>query len=198
MFLFTVLLGVGLIIHGSSYPQLAMDMDSSILALTTTFQVFAKLKMHRLTMHPAWWKLKILLFHLIMITQYLCKTSWNWVKNELVFLTFLTMAPVKCQLQPVAYSLGIILGVLGSLSQEMLYTVIRFKYYEPVHEPPWNYCPIINIQYVKMSQPLPERYLVFSGVRLKQEFVGLLQKFGYFLLTFLKQMDRLGLDKILF
>ena len=81
--------------------------------------------------------------------------------------------------------MDVFLGVLAELNTKTLYLIIREQYYVVDEKPPWN--PVLlEVGLHNTKSPLPEHFMVLSGVRLFQSFVGFLQKLGYFTLTFSK------------
>ena len=57
--------------------------------------------------------------------------------------------------------------------------------------------PIMWIQKYTMSQPLPQKWMVLSGVNLKQEFVGWLSKVGTNFTGLVHSLHRVGTNGIL-
>ena len=146
--------------------------------------------------HPAWWKLKEYMFHFIMVPAYLANLCIHLIRRSLLPLIGASLTPLLPLLKVTAYTIGITMGLVGELNQELLHYTLRSRFYKIESKPPWR--PIIRI--IGMNEyatpPLPHRYMVLSGVQLWQWFVGWWQKIMGCIPTFTARLHKMGIHKV--
>ena len=155
------------------------------------------MRMEKLQSHPAWWNLKKAWFHSVMIPLYISSLVWNMGKRTLL-PTFITiMTPLLPLVKVIAYISGLILGISGELSEELIKMLLRLRYYKTEKKKAWEPNVLQLGTYHHFTPPLPYRYMILSGVQLSNAFVGWITKMVGRPKTFMEKMHGFGLHKLL-
>ena len=173
------------------------DANMNNTAILSTINTYIQVRKDALTFHPAWWRLKISVFHTIMISRYIYSLFKYTGKNLVLPAMGTSLVPLTPLIKVMAYSGGIMLGVFGELVEELLYFNIRMKFYKAEIKPPRSITILRICAHHNFTPPLPRRYMVLSGVQLLQSFVGWWVKITKPIFTFFDKMHAVGLHKTL-
>ena len=168
---------------------------STILAVTN--KIYYQTRMEELYSHPAWWRVKHSLFHSTMIALYAYDLMSNAMKRFLIPLIFTMATPLMPIFKAIAYIVGVKLGIYGELYTELVYFIMRFRFYKPENKPPWEPIVLKFGTYQHHTPPLPSRFMVLSGVLISQAFVCWLEKMLGKTLTFFEKLHHFGIHKMM-
>ena len=174
-----------------------VDVEATGSALAITSRTYFGIRMKQLHSHPAWWMLTLQQLHAIMLPIYISNIIWNVTKRTIIPIAITIMTLLMPLIKLIAYISGWTLGLIGELYYELLYLLFRWKFYKPESKAVPQEVILQFGPYHHFTQPLPCRYMVLSGARLFQAFVGWWYKIVGRQLKFADKLHHFGLHKLL-
>ena len=176
------------------------DVIDIIRSAKTTLAIQARVNLNSATKSILWFQVKIIAFHSIMISHYLAFRMWDWTKNLITTVILGLLHPIIPHVNPLTYWITIFLsitchGIIDTI--RIVAWTLKNTNKSKVNNKISHDYPIMWIQKYTMSQPLPQNWMVLSGVNLKQEFVGWLSKVGINFTGIVDSLHRVGTNGIL-
>ena len=150
-----------------------------------------------LLINPAWYRIKLRLFHATMLTMFFCKhiahktTQWT---SEIILCSLGYMHPIM--FGPFYW------GSIGMACMGLLYVEAEtmWRYKPPnITQKEYDESTPINLMFAtRIHHPLPKEYCTLSGVALLPTFTGWLRKLGKTFGGFISSMNHIGTNAILY
>ena len=109
---------------------------NKIIPIAQTLRTYIASRLHSLQQHPAWWRMKLLWFHSIMLVKYVWTLLMEYGIQIIFPMAFMTMKPLMPLLLMMAYIVGVWIGISGELVQEILIFILRYRFYKEDTELP--------------------------------------------------------------
>ena len=167
------------------------DMENPVImfkAMATTLRVYWSSQFFLRQYHPLYWKMKILMLHMVMFPIYLFHELLQWARNEFILMWFLIIHPIIPAKGFWMYWISMATTIWSLLiieATEKLILPADVYWMDEFHHPFENTGN--NIQH-----PLPEDWMVLSSVRLKMSFVGWLNKLGKSFAGMMSSLHQIG------
>ena len=173
------------------------DVWHSVTVWQNILPAYYELARYNLRTFPPWFRMKLRLLHLIMFPTFLCKIGKDKITDWSKGLFFQVISSFDTRLEGLIYWSSIFLSCIG-----LIYVEARNL---PAYKPPtlsqrqYDSNDTINLMFqTKHSHPLPQEYMVLSGVALLRSFTGWLEKIGKTFHGFISSMNRIGNNAIMF
>ena len=167
------------------------DMENPIImckAMATTLRVYWSSQFFLRQYHPLYWKMKILMLHMVMFPIYLFHELLQWARNELILMWFLIIHPIIPAKGFWMYWISMATTIWSLLlieATEKLILPADVYWMDEFHHP-------FESTGNHIQHPLPEDWMVLSSVRLKMGFVGWLNKLGKYFAGMMSSLHQIG------
>ena len=171
----------------------SIDFSTSYLAMCTILHTQARTTRQRLSRHHSFGALKIYAFHTIMMTQFILHRTFAWLTREGLHALMLALHPFLPNLQGMIYwgTIAFTIVMLITVEAVKMYAqhkVQQVKIFKQTTAP----YPLLLFEVQHGQPPLPNKFMVLSGIMLLQSFVGWLRKMGHHYWGFINSMHQIG------